>query len=237
MVEINVRDVAIPHITSVTSCIQKLEAGGRFELKQSMVQLLPTNGQFTEKQFGQFASAKNSRPQGGLSGNTDPNPRQLWLGSPKPTTIILQLADRFVARLEGVVVDAFVQVRSLIFLVYFVVKNFEPDPQVPFIMGRPFLAIGCAIIDVAAGQLNMRAHDKVEVFDVYKALKLPAVYEELFAITVIDLEAEARYIASKDLLECVLVGDDIMGMLKLRKWYSFLCEEYRHIKRSLGAVE
>ncbi|KAK4724659.1 hypothetical protein R3W88_027438 [Solanum pinnatisectum] len=32
----------------MTSCIQKPGAGGRFELKQSMVQLLHTNGQFTD---------------------------------------------------------------------------------------------------------------------------------------------------------------------------------------------
>ncbi|XP_049345100.1 uncharacterized protein LOC125809545 [Solanum verrucosum] len=82
--------------------------------------------------------------------------KKLGLGSPKPTTIILQLPNRSVARLEG----------------------------------RPFLAIGRAMIDRAAGQLTMWAHDKVEVFDVYKALKLPAVYEELSSITVIDLEAE-----------------------------------------------
>ncbi|XP_015160406.1 uncharacterized protein [Solanum tuberosum] len=47
MAEMKVREVAIPRTTSVTSCIQKLEAGGRFELKQSMVHLLHTNGQFT----------------------------------------------------------------------------------------------------------------------------------------------------------------------------------------------
>ncbi|KAH0735035.1 hypothetical protein KY285_010742 [Solanum tuberosum] len=47
MAELRVRDVAIPCPTNVTSCIQKPEAGGRFELKQSMVQLLHANGQFT----------------------------------------------------------------------------------------------------------------------------------------------------------------------------------------------
>lgn len=30
-----------------------------------------------EKQFGQFASAQNSRSQGGLTSNTDPNPKQV----------------------------------------------------------------------------------------------------------------------------------------------------------------
>ncbi|KAK4726849.1 hypothetical protein R3W88_031766 [Solanum pinnatisectum] len=117
----------------------------------------------------------------------------------KPTTIILQLADRSVARSEGVVEDILVQVGSFIFPVYFVVMNFEPEPEVPFILGRLFLAIGRAMIDVAAGQLTMQAHDKVYVFDVYKELKLPDVYEELSAITVIDLEAEAQYMHIKTL--------------------------------------
>ncbi|KAH0709383.1 hypothetical protein KY284_010810 [Solanum tuberosum] len=47
MAEMKARDVAIPRTTNVTSCIQKPEAGGRFEPKQSMVQLLHTNRQFT----------------------------------------------------------------------------------------------------------------------------------------------------------------------------------------------
>ena len=45
--EMRVRGVAIPRPTYVTSCIQKLEAGGRFELKQRVVQILHSNGQFT----------------------------------------------------------------------------------------------------------------------------------------------------------------------------------------------
>jgi len=103
-----------------------------------------------------------------------------------------------------------------------VVLNFEPNLDVPFILGRPFLATGRAMIDVVAGQLTMRAHNKVKVFDVYKALKLPAVYEEFSDITVIDLEAEARYIASKDPLERVLVGDDIYGDAEAQEIEKFL---------------
>lgn len=44
------------------------------------------------------------------------------------------------------------------------------------------------MIDVAAGQLTMRAHYKVEVLDMYKALKMPSIYKEFRAITVIDIE-------------------------------------------------
>ncbi|WMV32924.1 hypothetical protein MTR67_026309 [Solanum verrucosum] len=66
----------------------------------------------------------------------------------------------------------------------FVVLNFEPDLKVPFIRGRPFLATGRAMIDVAADQLTMRVHDKVEVFEVYKALKLLVVYAQQLNYTV-----------------------------------------------------
>ncbi|XP_049406133.1 uncharacterized protein LOC125869732 [Solanum stenotomum] len=42
-----VRDVAVPLTANLTSSIRKPPPGGRFELKQSMVQILQTNGQFT----------------------------------------------------------------------------------------------------------------------------------------------------------------------------------------------
>lgn len=118
------------------------------------------------------------------------------------------------ARPEDVVEDVLVQVGSLILLVDFVVLNFESDPEVPFILGRPFLETKRVIIDVAVGQLNMKTHDKVEVFDVYKALRMPYVYEELSAITVINLELEANYTASTNTLERELAGDDLYGDAK-----------------------
>lgn len=43
----------------------------------------------------------------------------------------------------------------------------------------------------------------------YKALKMPPVHEELFAITMIYLEAEANYIVSNDPQDQVLRGDEI----------------------------
>ncbi|XP_059312286.1 uncharacterized protein LOC132063647 [Lycium ferocissimum] len=135
--------------------------------------------------------------------------RKLGLGVPRPTTIVLQLADRSLARPEGIIEDVLVQVGSLIIPADFVILDFEPDPKVPFILGRPFLATGRALIDVAAGQLTMRVHDKVEVFNVYKALKMPAIYEELSVITVLNDDTRRSLITSHDPLERALVGDDI----------------------------
>ncbi|XP_070025873.1 uncharacterized protein LOC142182029 [Nicotiana tabacum] len=103
--------------------------------------------------------------------------RQLGLGEPRPTTIILQLADRFLAHPEGVIEDVLVQVGSFIFPAYFIILDYEPDQEVPFILGRPFLATSRDIIDVCEGKITVRVGDRVEVFNVYRALKLPAHYE------------------------------------------------------------
>ena len=58
------------------------------------------------------------------------------------------------------------------------VLDFVPDFKIPFILRRPFLATGRALNDVADEQLTMMAHHKVEVFEVYRAFKLPSVYED-----------------------------------------------------------
>ncbi|KAF3612308.1 hypothetical protein FXO37_36842 [Capsicum annuum] len=60
---------------------------------------------------------------------------------------------------DGIIEDALVQVGSLIFPVDFIILDFDADPEVPFVLGRPFLATGRSLIDVAAGQMTMRAHD------------------------------------------------------------------------------
>ena len=54
------------------------------------------------------------------------------------------------------------------------------------------MAKGCATIGVATGQFKV--HDKAEVFDVYKASKIHVMYEEFYAVTMIDIEIESHYI-------------------------------------------
>ncbi|XP_019229041.1 PREDICTED: uncharacterized protein LOC109210126 [Nicotiana attenuata] len=135
--------------------------------------------------------------------------RQLGLGEPRPTTVILQLADRSLAYPEGVIEDVLVQVGSFIFPDDFIILDYEPDHEVPFILGRPFLATGRAIIDVCEGRMTMRVGDRVEVFNVYRALKLPAHYEELSMISVVESDATSLvpYMSPADPVERVLIGD------------------------------
>ena len=76
--------------------------------------------------------------------------------------------------------------------------------MVHFIIGRYFLVIRSGMINVEAEKLTMFADDKVYFSDVYKVLKLLAVYKEFSIIIVIDLEAEDQYFSSKDPLECLI---------------------------------
>ena len=74
--------------------------------------------------------------------------QRLSLGELTLTTIILHMADRSMAQLEGVLEDVLVKVGKFIFHVDFVVMKIEEDNQVPLLLGRPFLATGATLIDV-----------------------------------------------------------------------------------------
>lgn len=124
------------------------------------------------------------------------------------------MADHSLARLDGLVEDVcWCKWVHLIFC-DFIILDFDAYTEVPFILGNLFLATGSSLIDVGTRQLKMRAHDKVEVVNVYKVMKLPDLYEELSSITIIDLELELPLITSKDTFEISLVGWDIFGVVE-----------------------
>ena len=58
------------------------------------------------------------------------------------------MADRSMARPEGILEDVLVKVGKFVFPVDFVVMKMEEDTQVPLLIGRPFLSTGVALIDV-----------------------------------------------------------------------------------------
>ncbi|WMV38311.1 hypothetical protein MTR67_031696 [Solanum verrucosum] len=120
----------------------------------------------------------------------------MGLVDPQLTTIILKLVDNLVSRPEGIMEYVLVQVESLIFPVDFVLFNFKSDPEVSFILGCHFFSTMRILTDVVVEQLTIRAHDKVQVFDVYRAMKMLVIYEDLSVITVIDLVVKEHYIAS-----------------------------------------
>ncbi|XP_057790883.1 uncharacterized protein LOC131007994 [Salvia miltiorrhiza] len=104
---------------------------------------------------------------------------KLEIGTIKPTTIALQKADRSVSYPKGIVEDVLVKVNNFIFPVDFVVLDMVEDKDVPLILGRPFLATGRALIDVAKGELTLRVNDESFTFSIHKALKYKEEEEEM----------------------------------------------------------
>ena len=104
--------------------------------------------------------------------------QRLSFGELTPTTITLQMADRFMAQPEGVLEDVLVKVGKFIFLVDFVVIKMKEDTQVPLLLERPFLATGATLIDVQKGELTLRMGDEAVQFNLHKSLTQPNVDAE-----------------------------------------------------------
>ncbi|XP_047952285.1 uncharacterized protein LOC125197659 [Salvia hispanica] len=90
--------------------------------------------------------------------------QKLKIGTLRPTTITLQMADRSVSYPRGIVKDILVKVNDFFFPVDFVVLDMEEDRNVPLILGRPFLATGKTMIDVQKRELTLRLNDESVIF-------------------------------------------------------------------------
>ncbi|XP_070015040.1 uncharacterized protein [Nicotiana sylvestris] len=73
--------------------------------------------------------------------------KRLGIGRARPTSMLLQLADRTIKRPSGILDDVLVQVGKFVFLADFVILDCRVDEKIPIILGRPFLATGIALID------------------------------------------------------------------------------------------
>nr|GEV55089.1 hypothetical protein [Tanacetum cinerariifolium] len=71
----------------------------------------------------------------------------------------LELADKTISKPTGVAENVFVKVSKFYFPTDFVVLDFIADPSVPLLLGRPFLSIAHALIDVYEGEIILR-HDE-----------------------------------------------------------------------------
>ncbi|GJU53153.1 reverse transcriptase domain-containing protein [Tanacetum coccineum] len=86
--------------------------------------------------------------------------KKLGLSELISTRITLKLANRSVCTLAGIARDVFVPVGRFMFLVDFVIVDYECDPRVPLILGRPFLRTARALIDMHGEELILRDGDE-----------------------------------------------------------------------------
>nr|GEW45358.1 hypothetical protein [Tanacetum cinerariifolium] len=77
--------------------------------------------------------------------------KKLGLPDLIPTLMTLELANRAICTPAGIARDVFIPVGKFTFLADFVVVDYESDPRVPLILGRPFLRTTRALIDIHEG--------------------------------------------------------------------------------------
>nr|GEX51298.1 hypothetical protein [Tanacetum cinerariifolium] len=98
-------------------------------------------------------------------------PLSVWkkLGLPDliPTRMTLELANRVICTPDEIAKDVFVPVGRFTFPADFVVVDYESDPRVPLILGRPFLRIARALIDVHASYSNHPHRESVNLINIF----------------------------------------------------------------------
>ncbi|GJY03380.1 reverse transcriptase domain-containing protein [Tanacetum coccineum] len=104
----------------------------------------------------------------------------------------LELADRSISRPIGIAKDVNVKVGVFQFPADFVVVDFEPDPRVPLILGRCFLKIGRALIDVYEGELTLRVGNEAITYNLDQTSRYSVNYNDMTAnrIDVVELACE-----------------------------------------------
>nr|GEW26819.1 reverse transcriptase domain-containing protein [Tanacetum cinerariifolium] len=118
--------------------------------------------------------------------------KKLSLPELTPTRMTLELADRSITRPKGVTEDVFVKVEKFHFSTDFVVVDFKADPRVPLILGRSFLRIDLALIDVYREEITLRVNDEAVTFNLNQTTRYSSTYDDLSVnrIDIIDVARE-----------------------------------------------
>ncbi|GKB86573.1 reverse transcriptase domain-containing protein [Tanacetum coccineum] len=122
-------------------------------------------------------------------------PLSIWkeLNLPRltKTRMILELADRTISTPTGIAEDVFVKVGTFFFPADFVVVDYVADPRVPLILGRPFLRMARALIDVHGEQMTLRHDDQSVTFKVGDTKTFSYnIIESVNRVDVIDIACE-----------------------------------------------
>ncbi|XP_022871824.1 uncharacterized protein LOC111390933 [Olea europaea var. sylvestris] len=104
--------------------------------------------------------------------------KKLSLGEAKATTVTLQLADQSLAHPRGIIDDVLFKVEKFIFPADFLILDTKEDKDIPLIIGKPFLAIGKALINVQNGQLISRLGEEQISFNILKSTQSDSVETE-----------------------------------------------------------
>ncbi|GJU46985.1 reverse transcriptase domain-containing protein [Tanacetum coccineum] len=103
----------------------------------------------------------------------------------------LELADRSITYPKGLAEDVFVKVGKFHFPTDFVIVDFEADPRVPLILGRSFLRIDRALIDVYGEEITLRVDNEAVTFNLDQTTRYSSTNDKsVYQIDIIDAVCE-----------------------------------------------
>ncbi|XP_075091659.1 uncharacterized protein LOC142171854 [Nicotiana tabacum] len=145
---------------------------------------------------------------------------KMSIGRARPTSMLLQLADRKVKRPTVILDDMLVQVGKFVFSADFVILDCQVDEEIPIILGRPFLATGRVLIDCETGELKMRLNNEEIIFNVQQSMRRPSEFANCSLVEAVDmiLQEEGETFNVKNPLEACLMNLEEMDSEWLAEW-------------------
>lgn len=115
--------------------------------------------------------------------------RRLSIGTLRPTSMTLQLADKSIREPAGIIEDVLLQIDKFILLVDFVVVGIGDDPthdnEMPLIFGRPFMVTAGVKINVLKGIVILKVLGENVKIQVLHCIYLPEVIKEVPAVDLV----------------------------------------------------
>ena len=119
---------------------------------------------------------------------------RLGLGDIKPTSVVLQLADRSVKKPRGIIEDVLVQIDKFYYPVDFLILDthsvVDVESKIPIILGRPFLATANALINCRNGLMKMTFGNMTMEVNIFNIAKQPHDEDESAHTYMIDTLVE-----------------------------------------------
>ncbi|GJR78049.1 reverse transcriptase domain-containing protein [Tanacetum coccineum] len=135
---------------------------------------------------------------------------KLGLGEPKPTRMGLDIADRSIKYLQGIVENVLIKINKFILPIDFVILDMREDSKIPIILGRPFLATAQAMIDVFNKKVTLRVGNEEVIFNIDQSTKRPPTEDdECYGIDFLDttIHSKTQELLEDDQLDSFLVNN------------------------------
>ncbi|GKC18394.1 homeodomain-like protein [Tanacetum coccineum] len=130
----------------------------------------------------------------------------MGLGNPKPINMVIEMADRSMQSLKGIIKNVLVKSNKFIFPVDFIILDIIEDDKVPIILGRPMLATAHARIDVFGKKISLEVGTEQIIFDINER-ESPTIISPICVIN--NFSVSNEFDEPRDVEEFFLSDDDL----------------------------